>query len=921
MSMMQIIVYGNGDVFREYFNAIVTSFGTSDFNTLIKLAILLAGTTIIFSFIVQRDLMIMVKWFGLYYVAIFVLFTPKTSVEIIDRVNQGDIYTVANVPLGLATLASYTSAIGDALTQLTEMNFTMPDDLHYGQTGMVFASRLVTESQQFEITDATFDKNLQSFISQCVFYDILLNRYTLSELTSSDHLWNFVSTHSSPARAFIYNNEVTVCKEGAQKINQDWDAAIDTSMKQYATRIFPREKNESRAKAELVKYLPISYRYLTNLSESAESIMKQQLMANAIQRGVIRMDGTLNASAAMESYAWTRAQEQKRLNNKTIGEMAAYWLPLMKNAFEAIMYGSFIFIVLLLVFPFGWIVLKNYIFTLLWIQLWDPLYAIINLMVSYYAVLNSSAAASGMLTLKSMPGLLQINSDIAGLAGYLTLSVPFLSAGLARGMAGTFTQLSQYVNGVTQAAGSAAASEAVTGNMNLGNTNFGNHNSFNTSANHYDTSGRYSGGSFTGQLHGGSTVTAMPDGSLVMNTQSAISNVGTSVNLANSIRQTASKQAEMATTHAEQNQYAYSDASSVTSRQAAELSQHVAHSKGSGSHWSVSTNAATATALNNIQRLTERFAHDHNMSYGDAARILGSVSGDIRAGLGGQTPGGILSGNLSLSGRREADHSTSSEDRKLYSEAKDYIHDTGYSKNMDVVERAVEDKSLKTNNEQGERLLDNMSASIDKAKSAKHDMMQSLQTAKSYREMAQNAEENSKNINSNLSQVFVEWLGMQPGTDGKGRMGLANAENMLNHHPELAQRYAEKFSQHYTSDFLKQNSQLPFSHQAVKHSDSDYHQHLSRQSLIQSEFNHSKSDVLQKASDKKLTTDFKIDESPKDDAKIMIQSNQKNIQHGEQYIEVESKKRIASIADENQKHPHRHNHQIVDLVKGIDISG
>lgn len=914
MSMLPIVVYGNGDLFREYFNAIVTSFGTSDFNTLMKLALLLAGTTVLFSFIMQRDLMIIVKWFGLYYIAVFVLFTPKTSVEIIDRVNQGHVYTVANVPLGLAIVASYTTAMGDALTQMTEMNFSMPDDLRYGHTGMVFASRLVTQANQFEITDPNFDKNLQSFINQCVFYDMLLNRYSLNDLINTKNLWEFVSRNTSPARAFIYKGTVTICKEGADQIKKDWGSVIDTSYTQYALRIFP---SASDAKSKLMKYLPMSYGYLTKLSENANLIMQQQLMANAIQRGVLRMNGTLNATAAMESYAFTRAQEQKRLNNKTIGDMAAHWLPLMKNAFEAIMYGSFIFIVLLSVFPFGWAILKNYIFTLVWIQLWAPLYAVINLMVSYYAMVDSTAAAGGALTLKSMPGLLQINADMAGLAGYLTLSVPFLSAGLARGMAGTFTQLSQYVNGVTQAAGGAAAAEAVTGNMSLGNTSFGNHSSFNTSANHYDTSGRYSGGSFTGQMAGGSSLTAMPNGNLVMNTQSAISNVGTSINLAGSIRQTASQQAEKATTHTEQDQFAYSEATSSTNRQAAELSQHVANSKGSGSNWSVSTNAATSTALNNIQRLTERFAHDHNMSYGDSARVLGSVTGDMRAGLGGQTPGGILSGSVSLSGRREADHSTSSDDRKLYSQAKDYINDTGYSKNLDVVERAVEDKSLKINNEQGERLLDNMSASIDKAKSAKHDMMHSLQTAKSYREMAQTAKEDGKNINSNLSQVFMEWLPNQPGTDGKGRMGVANAENMIIHHPELAKQYAEKFSQQYTSDLLKKNDHLPTSHQAVKHNDSNYPQ---KQSNLESEFHHAKSDVSKKAADKHLTRDLHIDESPKINTESMIQLNRNNLQQGKQHVDGESQKRMDNVEHEKQRHPTRHNNKLVDLVKGIDIS-
>lgn len=409
----------------------------------------------------------------------------------------------------------------------------------------------------------------------------------------------------------------------------------------------------------------------------------------------------------------------------------------------------------------------------------------------------------------------------------------------------------------------------------------------------------------------------MPNGNLVMNTQSAISNVGTSINHARNIRQTASQQAEKATTHSEQDQFAYSEATSSTNRQAAELSQHVANSKGSGSNWSVSTNAATSTALNNIQRLTERFAHDHNMSYGDSARVLGSVTGDMRAGLGGQTPGGILSGSVSLSGRREADHSMSSDDRKLYSQAKDYINDTGYSKNLDVVERAVKDKSLKINNEQGERLLDNMSASIDKAKSAKHDMMHSLQTAKSYREMAQTAKEDGKNINSNLSQVFMEWLPNQPGTDGKGRMGVTNAENMITHHPEFAKQYAEKFSRQYTSDLLKKNDQLPTSHQSVKHSDRNYPQ---KQSNLESEFHHAKSDVSSKAGEKHLTTDFHIDEAPKNNTESMIQLNRNNLQQGKQHIDGEGQKRMDNVEHENQRHPTRHNNKLVDFVKGIDIS-
>jgi len=38
--------------------------------------------------------------------------------------------------------------------------------------------------------------------------------------------------------------------------------------------------------------------------------MQQSMMANAIQRGVLKMGATVNASAAMQSYAFVRAMEQ-----------------------------------------------------------------------------------------------------------------------------------------------------------------------------------------------------------------------------------------------------------------------------------------------------------------------------------------------------------------------------------------------------------------------------------------------------------------------------------------------------------------------------------------------------------------------------------------------------------------------------------
>ena len=203
MHTFPIYVSGNGDLFSEYFNAIVAALGkgggASHSSSLLHVSILLAGVTVIFSFIIRRDLMEMVKWLGLFYFAVNVLFLPEASILIIDRVNSDAHYAVDHVPLGLALVASYTTSIGDSLTQNLESNFSMPDDLRYHKSGMVFASRLVETVSQFEITDPTFDANLKSFSHQCVFYDLLLNKYSIQRLTTASNVWALISAEASPA--------------------------------------------------------------------------------------------------------------------------------------------------------------------------------------------------------------------------------------------------------------------------------------------------------------------------------------------------------------------------------------------------------------------------------------------------------------------------------------------------------------------------------------------------------------------------------------------------------------------------------------------------------------------------------------------------------------------------------------------------
>lgn len=831
MSTLPIIVYGNGDLYAQYFNAIVRSFGTSTYSTLIKLSILLAGMSVFFSYVTKRDLMDVIKWFCYLYVIIYILFLPKVTVEILDSVEGNKPYTVDHVPLGLAVFASVTTQLSDALTQLTEMNFSMPDDLRYHKSGMVFASQLVKAASQFEITDSRFDGNIQGFIHQCVFYDVLLKKYSVNDLLETSNLWDFVSHRASPARGFIYtdadnHSEFTTCQASISQLTADWKNALELAKARYASRLFA---GDTDPKEVLKKYLNISYGYLTDLSGQADQIMKQTLMANAIERGVLRMGATLDATAALQSYAYVRAQEQKRLTNQIVGEMATYWLPLIKNSLELVLYGAFIFVVLLSVFPFGAITLKGYLYTLVWVELWSPIYAVLNLTISFYAHKQSWAATAGIISLQSMPGLLQVNADIAGLAGYLSMSVPALAGGLLWGMH-SYLQVSQYVGGMTQSAAGVGAGEAVTGNIGFGNTNFGNHNAFNTSSNHLDTSMRVSTGVSTMQLSDGSQLSVMPSGGRVINMQNTISNIGASIDFSDAYRTSYTESADRAITAAKQDANHYSEATNTAMRNVYDLASHLNKSESSGDSWNLSTSSGTAKAFNKVQSITQDLSTRFGISYDEAANLASSIYADGKAGLSGHVGGSVGGGlsplkagaDFSLSGSlgasRTATHNNSTSQSQLYSSAKAFLDNAHYSENVDTVFRAAKDQSLRTNNEQGNRMMDSIAASYDKAESYRHDMQSNLQLADTYRSNASKAEEYAARVGIVGQQQFVEFIANQPNREGTDRLGTASVPAVMRD-PELRDRYIKQFMNEHRQDLEKNWSHgLPNSAQAIEKS-------------------------------------------------------------------------------------------------------
>jgi len=820
---LPVYVFGNVELFQEVFNAVVATLGDGGYGSLLKLVILIAGTCAIVQFSLSRNMMVFVKFLSIYYLSFYVLFYQTTTIDIIDRLNSGATEAVAvdKVPLGLALISSYTTRVGAGLTQLLEKNFSLPGDLNYSKTGLVMASKLALASADFEVAEPQFAENMSHYVSQCVYYDLLLGKYSWQELSQSEDVWNFVSTHASPARAFLYkgdSSEIVTCQEGVTLLNNDFSGALLDSKTKIGQFLFP---NSTHANKLLMSYLPLGYQTLTGISQSGDKILTQSLMLNLLQNGILNAGAETGSPETVAAYAFVKARDTQRLSNNTAAQMAAHWLPLIQNIIEATLFGGFVIAFLMMVMV-GWRAIKWYGLTLAWTQLWAPLYAILNLFMTIYAKSTTIGALGGQgLTLANVSGFAAVNADVMNLAGYLSVAVPFIALGFLKLDISAFNHLSQYVGGAIQGAATAAAGEAQSGNLSVGNIHYATNTGLNTSANHFDNNVRLMGGSVMSQLPGGSVVTSTENGQQVLNSQGALSHLGVNANLSDTFRSAYTRQAEHAESSAYTEAEQFTRASTAGFRSMINFAEHTAKSQGSGQAFNVSDNAAVNDAFNHVARVAEQIRHHHGLSVDETASVMGSVysnaSGgvDSRKTLVGRATEWVTGAHGSVNGgvRHDSQESGSQRLASAYDEARELMHDSAFNHHLEVATRALKEESYRESGDAGTRLTQDASHSFDKAESARSEMIANLQQAESYREGAQYATEHAMNINANASQVLMGEL-------AKEGYSMAEIESLTVNHPEEAQIIAEQALAHYVNSVVEHGA--PASHSKI---DSFYHEH------------------------------------------------------------------------------------------------
>jgi len=481
--MVEIFTVGGGDYLVNVFQAVAAWTGNGGYKSLLQVVMVMGLGLSAITLAFNQDWRAWINWFLGATLIYSCLMVPRLDVHVTDRLNPSLApANVSNVPLGLALMASFTSQVGDYLTGSAEVVFGLPGDLNYSKNGMIYGARLYDATRSLRISDPEFAANLDEHFRQCVFYDVLLGRYSMKELAETSDIWTTIAPGSQArAQRFLtrdtgtgqVTSNIITCREAYDALNAQWAGLIDGMGTVFGRQLYPNQ-TAALAKAKLFADLPVAYQYLTGVSVNATEIFKQTLTINAMSQAMHSMAATSGAGN-VDVYAQTRADIQTERTYGSIASNAMKWVPLLNVVLTVLFYALFPVLFPLFLLPkTGPLALKGYVTGFFYLAAWGPLFVILHMMLMYKGAADMSAVAgSSGLSLASFTGMADVNSDIGLLAGYLIASVPFLAGGVAKGAMAISHHATSYLN-PSQNAAEEAAREASTGNVSLGNTSFEN---------------------------------------------------------------------------------------------------------------------------------------------------------------------------------------------------------------------------------------------------------------------------------------------------------------------------------------------------------------------------------------------------------------------------------------------------------------
>lgn len=798
-----IYAYWNIDELTMVFNGVAAIIGDSNFLGLIKTVMFVGALVAMFSFLGKKQF----DGWNWFLGAMFIytlLFLPVGTVVIQDRTGSKPPQTAGNIPVALAAMASLSSHGGDYMTRGFEAVFSvLPDDLKFQGHGLGFGHRILKESRRMTIADPELKADVIQFIKNCTNYDIMQGRIAYQDVYSGFDPWNTMWLNTSTAHMTMYRSfsgaKTGYCSEvavgGANVAVNDslkfrLDAAVDAAQKYYGRVLNPDVTDENIAGALLASQMPNAFQVMLGMSQSASDLIKQNMFINIWQESGSAIPQMLGDTASVQA-ALASAQAAAAANSsyKVTASLSEHTMPMFRNVIELIIYAMFPFIIVFAVAAGNTSgpILKGYFMGMIWVQLWAPIYAVVNLVGTMFSAgrLKAIAMAANGLAIQTAGALDEgLISHQAAMGFLAAVAVPTIAYYLAKGATsidGLNSSLGKMTAPVESAAGQFGSAVGL-GSASQGQMNIDTIKANMQSMNQYDRSGSLTQKDATGTRQwdmdrgeyrqtdnlGKSPITAASSKQISMQHARSASEL-------ESVSRTDAKAAEQ------------SMAASLNDTLSAARSTSVQDQKGQG--WGAGKTGSHSTQAQVVNEVTDRLAKETGIS--DTKKLETAVSASLvtsaSAGIGGKlgpvSLGAEIQAQLKAEGKAASSHDIS----KAIKRANDTLAKHGITSADGVVSdyrNSDEFKHLQTSDRQA---ADRIDSGVQTANTYRESSTVNHQKAKEHRATAQRAETLSATMSVD-DTVAINNI--------RAKMGLAQEHDPRKLEPVI-EKYLETYKPYY----------------------------------------------------------------------------------------------------------------------------
>jgi hypothetical protein len=571
------------------------------------------------------------------------LLLPKTSMFIRDHVEKS-YWKVDNIPVAFALPIGAIESFGHIITMGFEQTFSLVgsrSSLLYYHYGTVFGARLAKEVLEAKIRDPEVVGNMRNFIPRCVILPAMIgHKFTKEELFATNDIWGLVSKNAGTlTRTDMTVDGVRVhpsptCKEAVGYFETKFaslEGGIITTLSQ-KFRGAGKGVEYNSGFRQLNKNISTAIGALYDGGHKVDSILKNNMMINAIN------------SYRSGKYATARAQMHQEAGGLLSGDLAEKTLTGSLAVMKVIVYGSFIFLLPMLILTGGFTRYKSWITMAFSLSLWPPLYSILNMVIDFaYEPAKVVSYSSWSTEVKKF-------DSIAGLAAGLSISIPFLAYYMTRLGEGGLTQLAGTIMASSNAATSAIAGERSSGMRNWDNDNIDNvsrHNSNGFKTNH---NLEYVSGENGWNLADGSHFKRTAGGKQIITGGHGLTSSGGDVSMRSEesnhvmLNEGVNKQKSLASS--EQVMFTESQAKTITHQ--ASMLESIAKKTGSNSGYNIDTATEQGKVISDTLNEIDKYDQSGNYTWHQKAEMV--LGTHAKAGF----DAGIIGGSVSVDGNVSA---------------------------------------------------------------------------------------------------------------------------------------------------------------------------------------------------------------------------------------------------------------------------